>query len=120
MGIRNRLDLAVVIFVVSAFLAIFTTGARSESFHGIVSDNVCAGNSARSEDCNPSRIHADVASGAKYVLTAEDGAYELEGSAEQLAAFAGHPAMLIGRMEDGRILVSSISVPRREPGITTP
>jgi hypothetical protein len=117
MGIKTRLDLAVVIFVASACLAIFTTGAKSESFHGIVSDNVCASNMGA---CNASRIHQDVASGAKYVLTGEDGAYELDGPAEQLAAFAGHPAMLIGRMEGGRIRVSSISVPRREAGVTTP
>jgi hypothetical protein len=120
MGIKNRLDLALVIFVASACIAVFTTGANSEAFHGIVSDSACASNAAQAGTCNPNRIHADVASGAKYVLTGEDGAFELDGPSDQLAAFAGHPALLIGRMEDGRILVSSISVPRVEAGVTTP
>jgi hypothetical protein len=120
MRINNRLDVALVIFVASACIAVFTTGANSGAFHGVVSDSVCASHLAAAGACNPSRVQADVASGAKYVLTGEDGAYELEGPSDQLAVFAGHPALLIGRLEGGRIRVSSISVPRIEPGVTTP
>lgn len=106
------LDAALGCFVAAAWLAVFTTGMHSRSFHGVISDSICASETSPGETCNAERIRADVATGAAWVLVDDDGPHVLSGSKDRLAAFAGREVSVIGTVEGEQIRLSSIYQPR--------
>jgi hypothetical protein len=87
--------------------------AQTQTFTGVVSDNMC-GKQHMMKHTHPAQCaRACVKSGSDYALVVGDKVYTLKGDKAQIDKFAGEKAKVIGTANEGTITVESIAASKK-------
>jgi hypothetical protein len=87
--------------------------AQTQTFTGVVSDNMC-GKQHMMKHTHPAQCaRACVKSGSDYALVVGDKVYTLKGDKSQIDKFAGEKATVTGKANGEIIAVSAISAPKK-------
>lgn len=96
-----------------------TPPGSTEELTGIVSDYTCQGRHNRKAVTNYGCTRKCVEDGADYALVVGQRVYILEGHRADLDRFAGGRATVVGRVNDGKVVVDSVTAVKKKAKVRT-